>query len=228
MNEMSTPRPNDLDAFWMPFSATTATYQDPNAAHARARRGGFLLFDRRPGNPGRHGRPVVLSTPGMDAGKSPRRSRRQAAVMDFAPTFQLGHPIAFQAAAKPGGADAGRASIKDLFHQLRIGKCGRHGAKDRAGVSQARAAQAQPGAVDRARARLSRCGVRRDVGGRHRRRTENSSARMLPYVDHHPAHASDPEKQRVFSHGLAGARHRIWRTLWRGSLPCTATTRSRR
>ena len=58
--------------------------------------------------------------------------QRQAAVMDFAPTFQMGHPIAFQAAARlaeitPDGDGPG------VLHQFRV-RGGGHGAEDRAGL----------------------------------------------------------------------------------------------
>ncbi len=98
MNEMTTPpRPNNLDAFWMPFTANRAFKATPRLL-ARAE-GAFYYTD--------DDRDVLDGTAGLwcsNAGHGRREIieaiQRQAAVMDFAPTFQLGHPIAFQAAAR--------------------------------------------------------------------------------------------------------------------------------
>ena len=98
MNEMRTPsRPNNLDAFWMPYTANRAFKATPRLL-ARAE-GVFYYAD--------DGREVLDGTAGLwccNAGHGRREItesiQRQAAVMDFAPTFQLGHPIAFQAAAR--------------------------------------------------------------------------------------------------------------------------------
>lgn len=91
--------PNDLDAFWMPFSdnryfkanprllasASGMYYQTPE---------GRQLLDGTAGlwcvNAG-HGRDAIVGA-----------IRDQAGRMDFAPTFQLGHPLAFQVAAQVG------------------------------------------------------------------------------------------------------------------------------
>jgi beta-alanine--pyruvate transaminase len=106
MNELS-PRPNNLDAFWMPFTANRAFKAAPRLL---ARAEGMLYFT--PDN-----REIVDGTAGLwccNAGHGRREIteaiQRQAAVMDFAPTFQMGHPIAFQAASKvaeitPDGMD---------------------------------------------------------------------------------------------------------------------------
>src|SRR3546814_21057935 len=56
------------------------------------------------------GQPVLDATAGLwcvNAGHGCERItdaiREQAAVLDFAPTFQLGHPKAFEAAERPAG-----------------------------------------------------------------------------------------------------------------------------
>ena len=105
MNEIS--RPNNLDAFWMPYSANRAFKAAPRML-ARAEGVFYYTNDNRE---------VLDGTAGLwccNAGHGRREIveaiQRQAAVMDFAPTFQMGHPIAFQAAARlaeitPDGMD---------------------------------------------------------------------------------------------------------------------------
>jgi beta-alanine--pyruvate transaminase len=99
--------PNNLDAYWMPFTANRGFKAAPRML-ARAEGMHYYTPD---------GRPVIDGTAGLwcvNAGHGRREIteaiQRQAAVMDFAPSFQLGHPIAFHAAAKlaealPDGLD---------------------------------------------------------------------------------------------------------------------------
>ncbi|HEX3348489.1 MAG TPA: aminotransferase class III-fold pyridoxal phosphate-dependent enzyme, partial [Acetobacteraceae bacterium] len=97
MNDITTPRPNDLDAFWMPFTNNRAYKPAPRML---ARAEGMFYFSN-------DGREVLDGTAGLwcvNAGHGRREIteaiQKQAAVMDFAPTFQMGHPIAFRAASK--------------------------------------------------------------------------------------------------------------------------------
>jgi beta-alanine--pyruvate transaminase len=105
MNEIS--RPNNLDAFWMPYSGNRAFKAAPRML-ARAEGMYYYTNDNRE---------ILDGTAGLwccNAGHGRRQIveaiQAQAAVMDFAPTFQMGHPIAFQAAARlaeitPDGMD---------------------------------------------------------------------------------------------------------------------------
>ena len=107
MSQTTMPPPNNLDAFWMPFSANRAFKANPRML-ARAEGMHYTTTD---------GRQIIDGTAGLwcvNAGHGRREIteaiQRQAAVMDFAPSFQMGHPIAFQAAAKladflPDGLD---------------------------------------------------------------------------------------------------------------------------
>ncbi len=95
MNEIA--RPNNLDAFWMPYSANRAFKAAPRML---ARAEGMFYYTN-------DNREILDGTAGLwccNAGHGRREIveaiQRQAAVMDFAPTFQMGHPIAFQAAAR--------------------------------------------------------------------------------------------------------------------------------
>ena len=95
MNDM--PRRNNLDAFWMPFSSNR-TFKGGPRMLSRAEG----MFYYTPEN-----REVLDGTAGLwcvNAGHGRREIteaiQRQAAEMDFAPTFNMGHPVAFEAAAR--------------------------------------------------------------------------------------------------------------------------------
>ena len=95
MNEIS--RPNNLDAYWMPYTANRAFKQAPRML---ARAEGMFYYTQ-------DGREVLDGTAGLwcvNAGHGRREIteaiQKQAATLDFAPSFQMGHPIAFQAAAR--------------------------------------------------------------------------------------------------------------------------------
>ncbi|MGX9966384.1 aminotransferase class III-fold pyridoxal phosphate-dependent enzyme [Roseomonas sp. F4] len=97
MNEMQIPRRNNLDAFWMPYSDNKYFKSTPRLL-ARAEGMSYFTPD---------GQEILDGTAGLwccNAGHGRREIveaiQKQAAVMDFAPTFQLGHPIAFEAAAR--------------------------------------------------------------------------------------------------------------------------------
>ncbi len=88
---------NDLEAFWMPFSANRQFKKAPRLFVA-AKGTRFVTQD------GRH---VLDGTSGLwcvNAGhcrpKIVEAIRKQAGELDFAGTFQMGHTIAFEAAAK--------------------------------------------------------------------------------------------------------------------------------
>ncbi len=107
MNDLSASRPNDLEAFWMPFTDNRAYKAAPRML---ARAEGMFYYTP-------DGRAVLDGTAGLwcvNAGHGRREIteaiQKQAAVMDFAPTFQLAHPLVFQAASKvaeltPAGID---------------------------------------------------------------------------------------------------------------------------
>ena len=107
---------------------------------------------------------------------------RQLMNLDFAPSFQMGHPLAFDFAERlaeiaPNGARS------HLLHQFGLG-IGRYRAEDRAGLS-SRRRPTDPHAADRPRARLSRRRLRRHVGRRHgqqppRVRDPSSGRRSYP------------------------------------------------
>ena len=105
MNQIT--RPNNLDAFWMPYTSNRAFKAQPRML---ARAEGVFYYSN-------DNQEILDGTAGLwccNAGHGRREIveaiQKQAAVMDFAPTFQMGHPIAFQAAARlaeilPAGLD---------------------------------------------------------------------------------------------------------------------------
>ena len=107
MNDIPAARPNNLDAFWMPYTANRAFKAAPRML---ARAEGMFYYTN-------DNHEVLDGTAGLwccNAGHGRREIteaiQRQAATMDFAPTFNMGHPIAFQAAARvaeitPDGLD---------------------------------------------------------------------------------------------------------------------------
>jgi len=97
MNDMRVSVPNDLESFWMPFSDNRSFKQNPRLL---ARASGMSYYT--PDN-----REVLDATAGLwcsNAGHGRREIieaiQRQAEVLDFAPTFNVGHPLAFEAAAR--------------------------------------------------------------------------------------------------------------------------------
>ena len=97
----------DLGAFWMPFTDNRAFKAAPRLLSSAKD-----MHYRTP-----DGRAVLDATSGMwcvnaghDRPKITEAIRAQAGVMDFGPTFQLGHPLAFEAARRvaaifPAGLD---------------------------------------------------------------------------------------------------------------------------
>jgi beta-alanine--pyruvate transaminase len=88
--------PNDLDSFWMPYTNNRGFKATPRLL-ARAEDMYYYTPD---------GREVLDGTAGLwcvNAGHGRRpiteAIQRQAAILDFAPTFQLAHPLAFRAAS---------------------------------------------------------------------------------------------------------------------------------
>ncbi len=98
---------NQLDAFWLPFTPNTEFKRRPRMV---ARAEGMHYFDQ-------DGRKIIDASAGLwcaNAGHCRKpiveAIAKAAATLDFAPTFQFGHPAAFEAAARiaalaPAGLD---------------------------------------------------------------------------------------------------------------------------
>ena len=167
MNEMNVPRPNNLDAFWMPYSDNKLL--QGQSADARAGRGHVLLHRRWARRSWTAPRASGAATPGMAGVQIKEAIQKQAAILDYAPDLPARPPHRLRGRGAHRRADAGRHG-QGLLHQLRLRER-RHRAEDRAGLPQG-ARREQPGAADRAGARLSRGRLRRHVGRRHRRQPQ--------------------------------------------------------
>ena len=97
MNAQLTPAPanGDLDAFWMPFTANRQFKANPRLL-ARAEGMHYWTAD---------GREILDGVAGLwcvNAGHGRREITeavtKQLGTMEFAPAFQMGHPIAFELA----------------------------------------------------------------------------------------------------------------------------------
>ena len=93
----SSVAPNALDAFWMPFTANKAFKAHPRLL-ARAAGMYYWTPDEQRILDGTAGLWCVNA--GHGRAEITQAIQRQAGVMDFAPVFQLGHPLAFTAASK--------------------------------------------------------------------------------------------------------------------------------
>ena len=126
MSTRHAPAPNDLRAFWMPFTANRQFKKAPRM-FVRAEGMHYWTSD---------GRQVLDGTAGLwccNAGHCrPRITAaiaEQAAEMDYAPAFQMGHPKAFELANRLIGHRA-RGDGARVLHQLGE-RVGRDGAEDR-------------------------------------------------------------------------------------------------
>src|SRR5690349_1377490 len=99
--------PNDLEPFWMPFTANRSFKKRPRLI-ARAKDMHYFTPD---------GRKIIDASAGLwctnaghNRGSIVAAIQAQAAELDFSPTFQFGHPKAFELASRiaalaPGDLD---------------------------------------------------------------------------------------------------------------------------
>jgi beta-alanine--pyruvate transaminase len=107
MSEIATSSPNNLDAFWMPYTANRQFKANPR----------MLVGAKGMHYTNSEGQQILDGTAGLwccNAGHAqPRITEavsRQIAEMDYAPAFQMGHPKVFELAARvtamlPNGLD---------------------------------------------------------------------------------------------------------------------------
>ena len=193
MNEISIPRPNNLDAFWMPYS-DNKYFKDTPRLLARAE--GMLYFTPE-------GREILDGTAGLwccNAGHGRREIteaiQKQAAILDFAPTFQLGHPIAFEAAARV--AELTPEGLDRVFFTNSGSESADTALKIALAYQRARGQAQRVRLVGRERGYHGVGFGGMSVGGIGPNRKQFGA--MLPYVDHLP-HTHLPE-QNAFSKGL--------------------------
>jgi beta-alanine--pyruvate transaminase len=88
---------NDLEAFWMPFTANRQFKKAPRI-FSGAKDMHYITPDGRQVLDGTAG--LWCSNAGHCRPKIVEAIQRQAAKLDFAPTFQMGHDVAFEAASR--------------------------------------------------------------------------------------------------------------------------------
>jgi beta-alanine--pyruvate transaminase len=185
-------RPNNLDAFWMPYTANKSYKSTPRML---ARAEGVFYYTN-------DGREVIDGTAGLwcvNAGHGRREVteaiQKQAAVMDFAPTFNMGHPIAFQAAAKI--AEITPAGLDHIFFTNSGSESADTALKIALAYQRARGQAQRVRLVGRERGYHGFGFGGMSVGGIGANRKQFGS--LLPYVDHLP-HTHAPE-QNAFTRG---------------------------
>ncbi|WP_408901600.1 aspartate aminotransferase family protein [Pararoseomonas indoligenes] len=203
MNEMSLPRPNNLDSFWMPYSDNRHFKGTPRML---ARAEGMSYYTPE-------GREVLDGTAGLwccNAGHGRREIveaiQKQAAIMDFAPTFQLGHPIAFEAAARV--AEMTPAGLDKVFFTNSGSESADTALKIALAYQKARGQAQRVRLIGRERGYHGVGFGGMSVGGIGGNRKQFGA--MLPYVDHLP-HTHDPARNAFTKgqpeHGVELANH---------------------
>ena len=208
----------DLSTYWMPFTANRQFKANPrffvsaSGMHYRSADGREIL-DGTAGlwcvNAG-HARPEIAEA-----------VERQLLTLDYSPAFQMGHPGAFELAARlakmaPEGLDrvffvnSGSEAV-DTALKIALAY---HRARGRGHAD----------ALHRSGTRLPRRGLRRHVGRRlvNNRRTFGP---LLPGVDHLP-HTHDLSPQCLFTRA-SPSTGRSSRTSSKGCRACTVPRRSR-
>ena len=167
------------------------------------------------------GRKIIDGTAGLwcvNAGHG--REEIKAAIakqldeMDYAPSFQMGHPKAFELAARHAALLPG--DLNHAFYCNSGSEAVELGAQDRARLSP----RQRPGhahALRRPRARLSRRRLRRHLRRRHGQQPQmvrrDAAGRRSP--------AAHPPARRTPSPRASPSTARSWPTRWRASSACT-------
>ena len=189
MNEIS--RPNNLEAYWMPYTANRAFKAAPNML-ARAEGMHYYTNDNRT---------ILDGTAGLwcvNAGHGRREIveaiQKQAAILDFAPSFNMGHPIAFQAASRL--AEILPAPLDRVFWTNSGSESADTALKIALAYHRARGEAQRTRLIGRERGYHGVGFGGMSVGGIGTNRKQFGA--MLPYVDHLP-HTHD--LARAFTHG---------------------------
>ncbi len=89
---------DDFSSFWMPLHCQPSV--QGRAAPARKRQRHVLPLDRRPRSARRLRGPVWCVNAGHCRDEIVEAVQKALSTLDFAPTFQMGHPLAFEATTK--------------------------------------------------------------------------------------------------------------------------------
>ena len=203
--------PNDLSAFWMPFTANRQFKQAPR----------MLVSAKDMHYTATDGRKILDGTAGLwcvNAGhcrpKIVEAIQNQAGELDYAPDLPDGPSGRFRTRQPAGRHRAGGHGAR-LLHEFRL-RIGRHRAEDGDRLSP-RQGRRRAHAPDRPRARLSRRQFRRHLGRRHRHQPQDVR-HAAGGVDHLP-HTHLPA--RTPSRAASRSTARSSPTSWSASWPCT-------
>ena len=187
--------PNDLEAFWLPFTPNRAFKKKPRLI-SRSKDmhyftpEGRAILDASAGlwccNAGHNREPVVEAI------------RAQAGTLDFSPNFQFGHPLAFQLASRL--ADLAPGDLDHVFFANSGSEAVDTALKIAIAYHNVRGAGLAP-AADRPRARLSRRRLRRHQRRRHGQQPQ--VFRLAACRNRPPAHDLQPRASGLHQ-GRAG------------------------
>jgi beta-alanine--pyruvate transaminase len=201
--------PNDLSAFWMPFTANRQFKKAPRM-FVGAKDMHYTTADGRRCSTAR--RACGASMPATAGRRSPRRSSSRP------PSSTTRRPSRWATPRPSSSPTAGRHRARGPqprpLHQLRL-RIGRDRAQGRARLS-AREGRGQPLPPDRPRARLSRRQFRRHLGRRHRHQPQDvrhAADRRRPPAAHPRSAAKNAFTRGEPEHGadLADELERIVR-----------------
>ena len=205
--------PNDLSAFWMPFTANRQFKQAPRMFVVG--QGHALHDDATAARCSTARRASGASMPATAGRRSPRRSSSRPASSTMRRPSRWAIPSVFELANRLVDiAPEGHGPC--LLHQFRLG-IGRDRAEDRARLSP-REGRGLAHPPDRPRARLSRRQFRRHLGRRHRHQPQDvrhAADRRRPPA----AHAST--WRRTPSRAASRSMARSSPTSWSASSRCT-------
>ena len=211
---MAASAPNDLEAFFMPFTANRAFKARPRLI-ARAKDMHYYTPEGRPILDGAAG--LWCTNAGHNRDPIVEAIQKQAAELDFAPTFQFGHPRAFELASRIAALAPG-----DLDHVF-FCNSGSEAADTALKIALAYWVAQGPGpahALHRPRARLSRRRLRRHGGRRARQQPQGvrrDAAGRRPPAAHLQSRAAGvlqgragmgrASRRRARAHRRAARRH---------------------
>ncbi len=212
------PAPNDLAAFWMPFTANRQFKKTPRMFVA-AKDMHYTTSD---------GRQVLDGTAGLwccNAGhcrpKITEAIQRQAAEMDYAPAFQMGHPAAFELANRLIGIAP--ANMEHVFYTNSGSEAVETALKIAIAYHRARGEGARTRLIGRERGyhgvNFGGISVGGIVNNRKMFGTLLAGVDHLPHT-HLPAQNASPRVSRSMA--------RTWPTIWSASWRCTGPRPSRR
>ena len=186
--------PNDLAAFWLPFTPNRAFKKRPRLIARSKDMHYYTPEGARSSTPRRRS---GAATPATTGSRSSTAIQRQAAELDFSPTFQFAHPQAFQLASRL--AELAPGDLDHVFFTNSGSEAADTALKIAIAYHNVRGRWLAP-AADRPRARLSRRRLRRHFGRRHGQQPQVlrlAARRRRPSAGHLQSRASGLHQGRA-------------------------------